>query len=94
MADNPSDGEPIPWELRESEEFLAKAAELMGSVRAWDDVKWSFSWQLVEIDPYSGQYIPTYEIWVVALRTTPRTFVYYNINNDQRYVDLLDIVQF
>ena len=87
---NPSDA---PFEVVEAQEFLGLAANMLGSVQRWDEIKWSQDWRL-ERDPRGGNYLPHYDLWVLRFRTEPPLWVYYLLDDAAHRVTLVDIQVF
>ena len=88
LADSP---ESHPFQVVESDDFLARASDVFKSVERWDEVKWSIGWAL-EIAPNLGQYLPAYDFWALKLQTVPPIVIYYAIDESHRTVRLLDLM--
>lgn len=78
------------YSVTESEEFLGQAAGLLGSQRAWDDIKESFD-EDVSRDPYLGERIAGTHLYALATNTWPQWTIYYTISERARTVCLIAV---
>lgn len=85
---NPPQGDS--YTVVETQEFLQAAVKVIGSGRAWDDVKESFDLDIAR-NPYIGQLIPNTHLYALATNTWPQWTIYYTIDDQSRTVTLLAV---
>ena len=81
------------YEVIETSEFTYRVRTVLGGLQQWYEYRWSGSGRwLLSRNPYHGNYLPHYDLWVVMLRTRPPVAVYYRINEELKRVTLLDLI--
>jgi hypothetical protein len=69
--------------------FIERAAELIGSVEAWDEIQETFDQYLSRIPDYGHVVIG--ELRAISLLSNPLLTVYYTVIHDDRVVELLEL---
>ena len=82
----------MAYELRTSDAFDLQAEEWAGSLEHWDEIWFNFDLHLVR-NPTWGNAIPNSYLRALPLETMPPLTVYYHVNEQDRVITLLHIVE-
>ena len=80
------------YELRSTEPFDQQVAEWAGNIERWDEIWFNFDYHLVN-HPYLGHPIPGTYLLALPLETNPPISVYYHVNEPDKIITLLHIME-
>jgi hypothetical protein len=76
-----------PFEVVESERFIADVTRLIGDFKRWDEIKETFDLDIA-CNPHKCDKVPSIDLYAMGLLTSPLTTVCFTIDDKNKTIKL------